>query len=66
MLSRLAGNGRPGSRGLLAERFTRTRRQQKVFADFENASSIWAFGLRSYFRTRRAWSLPGIAVVDIL
>ena len=49
----LDGNGRPGSGGLLADRLSRTRCPQKVFADLENAPRILASRRRSSFWTRQ-------------
>ncbi len=51
--------------GPLAERLTRTRRPQKVFADFENASRILTSRRRSSFWTRRDGAIRDAALIAV-
>ena len=50
-------------RGLLGSAHHRARPRRLVSANFENASRIRAFGLRSYFWTRRP-QLVGLPTAD--
>ena len=51
-------------RGLLGSTYRRASAPRLVSANFENASRIRAFGLRSGFRTRQSYSPGPVANTD--